>query len=88
MQEAGLIVTESASPEHDTSTASASLLSVKVLMPSIQEKLGILNNNCLNVGHLIRAKASHFAYRPAWATWMCGGSRPSMLKKRTDTPGL
>ena len=53
-------VTESESLEHDTSTASASDLSVKVLMPSLQEKPGILDNNCANVSHLIRAKASHF----------------------------
>src|ERR1039457_5812440 len=49
-------VTESASVEQDTSTTRASVFSVKVLIPSLQEELRILNNYFSNVGHLIRSK--------------------------------
>jgi hypothetical protein len=46
-------VTKSASIEQDTSTAKASVFSVKVLMPSLQEELRVLNDNLSNVGHLV-----------------------------------
>src|ERR1039458_44812 len=49
-------VTESASIEQDTSTTSASVFSVKVLIPSLQKELRILNNYFSDVGHLIRSK--------------------------------
>src|ERR1035438_5712638 len=49
-------VTESASVEQDPSTTRASVFSVKVLIPSLQEELRILNNYLSNVGHLIRSK--------------------------------
>src|SRR5258708_28299406 len=65
-------VTESASVEHATSTASVSVFSVKVVIPFLQEELRILNNYFPNVGssHLLenpsrrqpvqdRAKTSH-----------------------------
>lgn len=52
-------VTESASVEHDTSTASTSVFSVKVLIPSLQEELRILNNQLSNIGHLLRSKTPH-----------------------------
>src|SRR5579872_1099668 len=52
-------VTENASAEQDTSTARASVFFVKVLMPSLQEELRILNNDFSKVGHLIRAKTLH-----------------------------
>src|ERR1039458_7566745 len=43
-------VTESASIEQDTSTTSASVFSVKLLIPSLQEELSILNNYFSDVG--------------------------------------
>src|ERR1035438_1849815 len=52
-------VTESASIEQDTSTTSASVFSAKVLIPSLQKELRILNNYSSNVGHLIRSKTPH-----------------------------
>src|SRR5271169_4967544 len=52
-------VTESASIEHDTSTASVSVFSVKVVIPFLQEELRVLNNHFPNVGHLICSKAPH-----------------------------
>src|ERR1019366_4723124 len=89
-------VTESASAEQDTSTTNASVFSVKVLIPSLQKELRILDNYFSNVGHLIRSKtlasatpigsSQNFAYRSAWATWICGGSRPSILKKKNRYP--
>src|ERR1019366_1146995 len=30
--------------------------------------------------------SQNFAYRSAWATWICGGSRPSILKKKNRYP--
>ena len=49
-------VTESASIEQDTSTTNASVFSVKVLIPSLQKELRILDNYFSNAGHLIRSK--------------------------------
>src|ERR1035441_8234132 len=89
-------VTESASIEQDTSTTSASVFSVKVLIPSLQKELRVLNNYFSDIVHLIRPKplasatptgsSQNFAYRSAWATWICGGSRPSILKKKNRYP--
>src|SRR5882724_6377618 len=52
-------VTESASVEHATSTASVSVFSVKVVIPFLQEELRILNNHFPNLGHLICSKTPH-----------------------------
>src|ERR1035441_8555858 len=52
-------VTESASIEHDTSTASVSVFSVKVVIPFLQEELRILTNEFPDVGHFICSKAPH-----------------------------
>src|ERR1035438_2156422 len=89
-------VTESASIEQDTSTTSASVFSANVLIPSLQKELRILNNYFSEVGHLIRSKTPrvgdpnrikpNFAYRSAWATWICGGSRPSTEKEEPIPP--
>ena len=89
-------VTESASVEHDTSTASASVFSVKVVIPPLQEEPRTLNNYFPNVGHLIRStpltsatdtgSSQNFAYRPAWVTWMCGALAPLHAEKEEPIP--
>jgi hypothetical protein len=56
-------VTESASVEHDASTASASVFSVKVRIPPLQEELRILNNHFPNIRHLVRSKPPHVGDR-------------------------
>src|SRR5712692_481091 len=52
-------VTDSASREHDTSTASVSAFSTKVLMPSLQEELRVLHHDLANLGHLMPAKTPY-----------------------------
>src|SRR5229473_2966809 len=49
-------VTDSASSEHDTSTASASVFSTKVLMPFLQKELRVLHHDLPNLYHLVPAK--------------------------------
>src|SRR5271157_3857723 len=71
-------VTERASDVDVTSLASASVFSVKVLIPSHQEELRILNNyyliSVISFARKPLTPATHtgssqnFAYRPAWAT--------------------
>ena len=52
-------VTDSASLEHDTSTASVSAFSTKVLIPFLQEELLVLPNDLPNLSHLVPAKTPH-----------------------------
>ena len=54
---------DSASCEHETSTANASVFSAKVLIPFLQKELCILNNSLSNRGHLIRAETPHVGDR-------------------------
>jgi hypothetical protein len=56
-------VTESESFEHDTSTANASVLSVEVFIPSLQEQRRVLNYDSSNLGQLIRTKTPHIGDR-------------------------
>jgi hypothetical protein len=56
-------VTDSASFEHDTSTASVSALSTKILMPFLQEELLVLHNDLPYLGHLVPAKSSDLGHR-------------------------
>jgi hypothetical protein len=49
-------VTDSASFEHDTSTASASVFSTKVLMPFLRKELRVLQDDLPNLYHLVPAK--------------------------------
>jgi hypothetical protein len=56
-------VTDSASLEHDTSTASASALSTKVLMPFLQEELPLFYNDLPDRSHLMPTKTPHVSHR-------------------------
>ena len=56
-------VTESASFEHDTSTAKASVFSAKVFIPSLQEQRRIFSDDFSNFGHFMRTKTPHVGDR-------------------------
>jgi hypothetical protein len=49
-------VTDSASFEHDTFTASVSVFSTKVLMPFLQKELRVLHDDLPDLNHLVPAK--------------------------------
>ena len=56
-------VTVSVSPVQDASTARTSTLSAKVCMPPLQEELPVLDNDLVNLGKLMPAKAPHVGKR-------------------------
>jgi hypothetical protein len=56
-------VTDSASREHDTSTASVSAFATKVPMPFLQEEGCVLNDEFPNLGNLVRPETPHVGDR-------------------------
>src|ERR1035438_10889913 len=56
-------LTHRASREHDTSTASVSVLDTKVLMPFLQKDSRVPHHDFPDLGHLVRPKTAHVGDR-------------------------
>ncbi len=64
-------VTERASSEQETSTAKTSILSAKVLTPSLQKKGCIPGDNSSKFGHLVRPKPPYIGDRHGLKPKLC-----------------